>query len=880
MSEPASLEPLVSSFGFARGKERERTRERGTEGSKLWLREQRGKRVRDSMTRDEFRNRILEKKIILDGATGSNLQKRGMPTGVCPEQWILEHPQVLIDLQKEYILAGSDAVYAPTFSGNRIKLEEYGLMDQIGEMNRRLAQLSFEAIDQSGVTRPVMVAGDLTMTGQQLYPVGNLPFEELVDIYKEQVGYLAEAGVDFIVVETMMSLQECRAAVLAVKECSELPVMVTLTFNEDGRTLFGTDPETAALVMTAMEVDAIGVNCSTGPDKMCQVIEKMSQYTALPLVAKPNAGLPQLVDGATVYDMGPEEFAREMMGLVEAGADILGGCCGTTPEHIQALADTLEERQERNKVSFPKRQGNVVRRALSTERNVLPIDLDGSFKVIGERINPTGKKALQEQLREGNLELVGEMAEAQVEAGAAILDVNMGMNGIDEKEMMWKVVNELTLLTDTPLAIDSSYVDVIEAALRIYPGRALINSISLEKEKFERLIPIARKYGAMFILLPLSDKGLPKDIQEKKEIIHTILKAAKKQGMTEEDVVVDGLVATIGANKKAALETLETIRYCKDTLKVATACGLSNISFGLPERAFVNSSFMAMAIQSGLTMAIANPSQDLLMHTVYAADLLMNKPEGDLRYIGRVASHKLTMVSGEIDSQSLQDAAKAGSQKTAEGIPEEKKGDAIFEAVVKGRKQKARQLVEEETDKGTDPQKVIDESLIPAINHVGVLFDQQIYYLPQLISSAETMEYAIDYLEPLLAKNRSSEALATIVVATVEHDIHDIGKNLVALMLKNYGYRVIDLGKDVPAETIIEAAIREKADIIGLSALMTTTMMEMKKVVEMVKERQLPVKVMIGGAVITQGFADEIGADGYSEDAQAAVTLVEQLLKK
>lgn len=588
------------------------------------------------MTRQEFREFVQKGRMILDGATGSNLQKRGMPTGVCPEEWILEHPDVLIGLQREYIEAGSDVLYAPTFSGNRIKLEEYGLADQIGEMNHRLAELSFEAIRQADTDRRVLVAGDLTMTGQQLYPVGSLPFEELVDIYKEQVGFLKEAGVDFVVVETMMSLQECRAAVLAVKESSELPVMVTLTFAEDGRTLFGTNPETAALVMTAMGVDAIGVNCSTGPDKMVSVIEKMCRYTALPIVAKPNAGLPQLVDGETVYDMGPETFAQEMCVLAEAGADILGGCCGTTPEHIRQLVELLEEKELRGKAAYPERKGKVVRRALSTERNILPIELDGAFKVIGERINPTGKKALQAQLREGSLELVGEMAEAQVEAGAAILDVNMGTNGIDEKEMMWKVVNELTLLTDIPLSIDSSYVDVIEAALRIYPGRALINSISMEQEKMKRLLPIAKKYGAMFILLPLSDEGLPKDIEEKKQIIHTVLAAAAEYELTPEDVIVDGLVATIGANKMAAVETLETIRYCKYELGVATACGLSNISFGLPERAFVNSNFMAMAIMNGLTMAIANPSQDLLMHAVYASDLLMNKPDADLRYIERV----------------------------------------------------------------------------------------------------------------------------------------------------------------------------------------------------------------------------------------------------
>jgi 5-methyltetrahydrofolate--homocysteine methyltransferase len=521
----------------------------------------------------------------------------------------------------------------------------------------------------------------------------------------------------------------------------------------------------------------------------------------------------------------------------------------------------------------------VIRRALSTERNVLPIDLDGDFNVIGERINPTGKKVLQEQLRQGSLELVGEMAEAQVEGGAAILDVNMGMNGIDEKEMMWNVVNELTLLTDTPLSIDSSHVDVIEAALRIYPGRALINSISLETEKFQRLLPIAKKYGAMFILLPLSDAGLPKDMEEKKEIIHTILEEAGRQGLSKEDVIVDGLVATIGANKMAAVETLETIRYCKHELGVATACGLSNISFGLPDRAFVNSNFMAMAIMNGLTMAIANPSQDLLMHAVYAADLLMNKPEADSRYIQRVTEHKVSVVSGELDSAGLKEVSRGGAGSVSVAIPEENQGDVVFEAVVKGRKQKAKQLVEESLNQGVDAQTIIDKSLIPAIIHVGELYEKKIYYLPQLISSAETMELSIDFLEPILAKNRTGESLGTIVIATVEHDIHDIGKNLVALMLKNYGYRVIDLGKDVPAETILEAAQREKADIIGLSALMTTTMMEMKKVVDMVREQNLPVQVIIGGAVITQGFADEIGADGYSKDAQEAVGLVGRLLK-
>lgn len=831
------------------------------------------------MTKKEFNDRLKKRKLILDGATGSILQKRGMPVGVCPEEWIIENEDVLCNLQKEYIEAGSDVVYAPTFSANRIKLEEYGLSDNIKEINEKLVAVSKRAVKEAGADREILVAGDITMTGRQVYPVGTLPFEELIDIYKEQIGYLEEAGVDFLVVETMMSLQECRGAVIAAKEVSELPVMVTLTFNEDGRTLYGTDPATAALVLTTLGVDAVGVNCSTGPDKMIEIVKEMSKYADIPIVAKPNAGLPMLEDGETVYDMGPEQFAQEMLSLIDAGADILGGCCGTTPEHIKMLVDLLEEKNLVDSVSFTERKGHVIRRAISTERNVTPIELDGDFMIVGERINPTGKKALQAELREGSLDMVSSMAESQEELGAAVLDVNMGMNGIDEKEMMLKTVNELTMISNLPLSIDSSHVSVVEAALRIYPGRALINSISFEKEKMEKLIPIAKKYGAMFILLPLSEKGLPKDIDEKKDIIHKIMDAAKDAGLRKDDIVVDGLVATIGANKKAAIETLETIEYCKNELGVATICGLSNISFGLPERIFVNSSFMAIAISRGLTMAIANPSQDLLMHAVYSADLLMNKPDADNRYIDRVANHKISVVEGEVDKDKVAVAASTQSSKTGT-IPDEFADDKLFTAVVKGKSQKIEELVKKELDKGREAQSIIDESLITAITHVGVLFDKQIYYLPQLIASAETMEKGISILEPILASSRSGESKGTIVMATVEHDIHDIGKNLVVLMLKNYGYNVIDLGKDVPAEKIIDTALESNADIIGLSALMTTTMMEMKKVVGMVRERNMDVKVIVGGAVITQGFADEIGADGYSKDAQEAVEVVGRLLKK
>ncbi len=816
------------------------------------------------MKKEQFQTLLQQKIIVLDGATGTNLQKAGMPTGVCPEQWILDHPDVLVDLQTDYINAGSNIVYAPTFSGNRIKLEEYGLQDRLEEINTKLVELSKKAVARTGYR--AYVAGNRTMTGRQLYPIGKLMLEDLIDVYKEQIQCLVKAGVDLLVVETMMSLAEARAALIAAKETCDLPVIISMTYGEDGRTLYGTDPATAVVVLQSLGADAIGINCSTGPEEMIPLVEQMKQYANVPILAKPNAGMPELVDGETVYAMTPEEFATYGRRLVEAGAGIVGGCCGTTRDHITALAQTVRL------MDVPE-VSNKRKRVVASERKTQEIELDGGFLVVGERINPTGKKKLQEQLRQDNLDLVIQMAEEQEEKGAAILDINVGMNGIDEDAMMQKVLYEVTGTVNLPLCIDSSYVEVIEHALRIYPGRALINSISLEKEKFEKLMPIARKYGAMFILLPLSDEGLPKNIEEKQKIIHTIYDRAMELGFTKEDIVVDGLVATVGANRNAAIETMETIAYCKEEMQLATICGLSNISFGLPERGFVNTAFLTMAISKGLTMAIANPSQDLLMNAAYASDLLLNKEGSDVRYIENVKS--LSMTSGNSVS-----AAKPQDKKTAENTSDTSAHSKLYENVLKGNKRTMIEDVKAFLAAGNAPQSVIEEHLIPAINEVGVLFDQKKYFLPQLISSAEAMETAISYVEPMLPKAESGEDTATIVVATVEGDIHDIGKNLVVLMLKNYGYNVIDLGKDVPKEEIVATAMKENAAIIGLSALMTTTMMRMKDVVEYAKEQNCSAKIIIGGAVITQSFADEIGADGYSKDAAEACRVVERLLEQ
>ena len=839
-----------------------------------------------TMTREEFITLSKDHILYLDGATGSNLVKAGMPSGVCPEQWILEHQDVMLQLQKDYVQAGTNILYAPTFTANRVKLAEYNLEKNMTSMIRDLVAISKKAAE-STPGHPVYVAGDLTMTGEQLKPMGKMELETLIDIYKEQILCLVDAGADLLVVETMMSLAETRAALIAAKEVCDLPVIATLTFEADGRTLFGTDAKTAAIVLESLGASAIGANCSTGPAQMESIISEMVSHTRIPVIAKPNAGLPFLDEnGTTCYNMEAEEFAEEMEVLVNAGATILGGCCGTTPEFIRQIHERFGTDA---KVAASRRPDGI--RYLTSERITHSFGLDDGFFVVGERINPTGKKALQAQLREGSFEKVIQFAEEQEACGAKVLDINMGMSGIDEKASMLRALEEVSGVTNLPLSLDSSYVEVLEAALRNYPGRALVNSVSLETEKFEKLLPIVAKYGAMFILLPLSDAGLPKDIEEKKEIIHKIYDRALSLGMCKEDIVVDGLVATVGANPKAALETLETIRYCKEN-GFATICGLSNISFAMPERSFVNTAFLTLAIQAGLTMAIANPSQELLMSCALAADLLLNKEEAALRYIeyaGGVRERreekeaelakKLALLENQGTTAKTGTAGNAAKETTADNGPQiNEMQDKLKTAVLKGNRNGIVKITKEALESGEKPAELLNQVLLPAINQVGEFFDQGKYFLPQLIASAEAMKNSIEVLEPLLQTGGTGEEMPVVVIATVEGDIHDIGKNLVALMLKNHGFHVIDLGKDVPQAKILESAKEHHAEFIALSALMTTTMQRMREIVAAAKEEGITAKIIIGGAVITQEYADEIGADGYSKDAADAVKLAKSLM--
>ncbi|MCL2050203.1 MAG: homocysteine S-methyltransferase family protein [Lachnospiraceae bacterium] len=831
------------------------------------------------MTKQKFKDFLGSRIVFLDGATGINLIKAGMPKGVCPEQWILANPDALVSLQNSYIEAGSEIIYAPTFTGNRIKLKEYGLEERIAEINTELVKLS-----KKTAAGRALVAGNMTMTGLLLKPLGEMDLEELIDVYKEQIKYLAMGGADLLVVETMNSLAETRAALIAAKEVCSLPVIATLTFEANGRTLYGTDPKTVAVVLKSLGAMAIGVNCGAGPDKMQAIISEMAEVSDLPLIAKPNAGMPILdSDGQTVYNMAEKDFAESMLGLIRAGATLIGGCCGTTPEYIRQLKANYHKMK-------PEKREMTENRHLTSERKTVTFNLDSPLIVVGERINPTGKKKLKSELKKGSFDLVLDFAEEQEQAGAMILDINMGMEGIDEVEMMLEAIAEITCRTFIPLAIDSSNPAVIEKALRNYPGRALINSISLEKAKFETILPLAEKYGAMFILLPLSDSGLPANLTEKIAIIEKITSRAIEMGIPKADIIVDALVTTVGANKQAAIEALETIRYCKEQ-GYLSICGLSNISFGLPGRSLINAAFLKLARDAGLSMAIANPSfmmdfpskmdfpSNISNMTDFpqnmtnfpeepdpnyrlAVDLLLNREDADLKYIDRMS--QLT----------------PAPENPSEEIKPETPGDLLKQAILKGQRAKIIDLIKMALNNEIKADEILDSYLLPAINEVGDLYDKGEYFLPQLIAAAETMKLAATYLEPMLAQKENGITTATIVIATVAGDIHDIGKNLVVLMLRNHGFRVIDLGKDVASCEIISKAKEHKADIIALSALMTTTMAEMKNITKLAKENNLNAYVIIGGAVTSPQYADEIGARGHGKDAADAVRLVKRLMGK
>ena len=794
----------------------------------------------------QLKDRIKEKIIILDGATGTELHKKGMPAGVCPEIWCLENPDIISGVHAGYRDAGADIVYTATFGANGIKLSQYGAYDVV-EINRDLTLLARRAVGAD-----VLLAGDICSTGRFVRPFGDLDFEEAIDAYKEQVKGLLEGGVDLFVIETMMDIQETRAALIAVKELSDKFTIVTMTYEENGRTLNGTDPVTALITLQSLGADAVGCNCSTGPEEMLGLIEAMKPWARIPLVAKPNAGMPELIEGKTIFNMNADAFASFGAQFVSKGANLIGGCCGTTPEHIRKLKEALAG----IKPVLPVRDSIG---ALSSARSYVILEGERPLSIVGERINPTGKKALQQELLEGRMSLVRTMAKEQENQGASLLDVNMGMPGIDEKETMLDAIGNLSVASELPLVIDSSNIEVIEAALRLYPGRVLINSISGETKKMARLLPVAAKYGAMFILLPLADGDIPETAEERKKIIEDVFEKAADLGFTKSDIVVDGLVMAASSNFKAPMETLKTIEWSSHVFGTNTIVGLSNVSFGMPERKWLNASFLAMAVSKGLTMAIANPGVEELINSKLAGDVLAGRDKDASRYI----SH-FSQMPPKVKQED------APSHKTSE--------DKVFQAILEGNREDIERLLSGAMDSGMGAQKIVDEIMIPSITEVGDLFDRREYFLPQLIASAETMKKGIAFLEPWLGDaklNKKQKGL--IIIATVKGDVHDIGKNIVALMLKNHGFEVVDLGKDVPAEVIVQEAVRLKSSVIGLSALMTTTMVIMKEVIDLAQRESLDCKFMVGGAVVTKAYAKSIGAH-YAKDGVEAVRVVEKLI--
>lgn len=786
------------------------------------------------MKRAEFQSLVCQKAFILDGATGTEMIRRGMPPGVCPEKWASENFDAVADIHNCYIAAGSNIVYVPTFGANACKLSEFGLEKEVASLNESLASQC-----RKNVGSRALIFGDLAPTGQFLKPFGDLALEELIAIYREQAAALLAGGVDGFVVETMMDVAECRAALLAIREICDLPVAVTMTFDASGRTLTGNDPVSSLITLQSLGADAFGCNCSTGPEAMAEIIAKLKPYATIPLIAKPNAGVPKLVGTQTVFSMSPEDFGAWTPKLISAGANLIGGCCGTTPEHIRAMSQMAAPLSTK----LP-----VVRSVamLSAPRKTVKFAFGQPLVVVGERINPTGKKALQEELRNGDMSLVQSFAMDQIQDGAMLLDVNVGMGGIDEVAVMSQAVDAVCEVADVPLVIDSGDPAVVEAALRRFPGRALVNSISAEPDRLKKLLPVAARYGAMLILLPLADDGIPETPEARLAVADRIMEEASRYGYTKEDVLLDPLVMTISTNALAANVTLETLALAAGK-GYKTICGLSNVSYGMPERAELNAIFLALAMGQNLTAAIANPSNDTLMTAVRRCDALTGRENGIRNLVENVQplpefpeSTPLEKVAGKVFC-----------------------GDAAHMA----------EAVQEALSAGITPKQLVDEALIPAIEKVGEFFEEKKYFLPQLVMSADAMRTGFAELAPLLQEDTVQNG-PDVILATVEGDIHDIGKNIVALMLKNYGCKVIDLGKDVSAEKILNAAREHNVHLIGLSALMTTTMGRMQEVIDLFRSSGMSdVKFILGGAVLDSAFAENLNA-AYGKDAMSTVRWV------
>ncbi len=787
---------------------------------------------------------------IFDGAMGTMFQQLGLlKPGACPEMLCIDHPDEVTKVHQRYVDAGSTIIESFTFGASALKLEHYGLQDRVVEINTAAVKAAKAVKGEN-----IKIAGGMGPSGRFIKPLGDLDFEEAYQNYYQQSQALEAAGADYILIETFIDIQEMRAALLAAKEATKLPVICQLSYSEDGRTVTGTDPQTAAITLDAMGADIIGINCSLGPEQLVPIVKAISENTAKPISVQPNAGMPQLVDGKTIFPMGPEDFGTWAPKLVQAGATYVGGCCGTTPEHIAAIKTSLQGVEE------PK-FAPVRRRLMLTSRSkTVIIDRELPTNLIGERINPTGRKKLAAEIKDGSFASVKREALDQVKAGATLLDVNMGVGGIDQAAAMKRAITEISQLTDAPLAIDTSDAEALEAGLRAYPGRALINSVSAEVERLEKFIPLARKYGAAILCLPLTDDGIPKTAQGRLEVMDTIIDTAKKAGLKEGDFLLDGLVMTVAADADACNHTLETLRLYREKYGYPATMGLSNISFGMPNRPLINSTFFTMCLAAGLDAPIMNPYDESMQNALMASMALLGKDPN-----GRDFAK---------NDKNLAVPKKAAVAKHVELTPLE----ALKAAVIEGEADDIRQLVENALAAGIEPNELTEKALTAAMNEVGVDFGAGRVFLPQVLLSAEAMRSAFIVLKEKFPASTDSTK-GTVVLATVKGDVHDLGKNIVGALLENSGFNLIDLGKDVPAETIVAAAKENKAAIVGLCALMTTTMTEIDEVIRQLKAEGISAKVMVGGAALTPEYAEEAGADYYASDGVVALNIANDIVK-
>ena len=791
-----------------------------------------------------IKDRLGKELLFFDGGMGTLLQERGLGPGELPETWNLIHPDVIRDIHRSYIEAGSDIVLTNTFGANALKFHDDGC--SLEEIVKKGVENVKRAAEEAKVGRTVYTALDMGPTGKLLKPMGDLDFETAYEAFKEVAIWGEEAGADLIHIETMSDTYELKAAVLAAKENTSLPVFATAIFDERGKLLTGADVPSVVALLEGLRADAIGINCGMGPEQMLPVLEQFLKYSSLPVIVKPNAGLPKQKNGQTYYDVDPEQFAGLMKQVVQMGAVVVGGCCGTTPDHIRMMRELCGEMPA---VPVTEKSFTVVS---SYGQSVF---LGSGSRIIGERINPTGKKRFKQALKEHDLDYILREGITQQDNGAHILDVNVGLPDIDEPALMKEVVQELQSVTNLPLQIDTVDGEAMETALRIYNGKAMVNSVSGKQESMDTVFPLIKKYGGVVIGLTLDEGGIPGDVDGRVRIAEKIIREAEKYGIRKKDIVIDALAMTISSEPEGAKVTLETLRRLRDELHVCTVLGVSNISFGLPSRPVINSSFYTMAMMNGLSAGIINPASEEMMRAWYAYHALMNLDPNCENYIGKYAS-----------------AAPAVSTAAQTG----KSSMGLQEAIIKGLREEAHSVTVSMAEE-REPLEIINSELIPALNRVGEGFEKGTVFLPQLLMSAEAAKSAFAVLKDRMDQSGEvQEKIGTVVLATVKGDI---GKNIVKVLLENYSFDVIDLGKDVPPEQIVETVLSKNVRLVGLSALMTTTVVSMEETIKQLREKAPGCRVMVGGAVLNQDYADMIGADFYGKDAMQSVHYAQKLFE-